>query len=67
MTKFMVCSKELLQRLGNKKSVEIIDLHKDAVNGKITLAEPMKKNKINWAKIGNISGKVGKILLNILL
>ncbi|MFN5371601.1 MAG: LPP20 family lipoprotein [Bacteroidia bacterium] len=65
--KVMGLSKELLQSFGNKKGVEIIDLIQNAANGKITLADPLKKSKINWAKIGNISGKVGKILLNILL
>ena len=65
--KVMGLSKELLQSFGNKKGVEIIDLIQNAANGKITLADPLKKNKINWAKIGNISGKIGKILLNILL
>jgi hypothetical protein len=65
--KVMGLSKELLNSFGNKKGVEIIDLIQNAANGKITLADPLKKSKINWAKIGNISGKVGKILLNILL
>lgn len=65
--KMLGLSKEILESLGNKKGVEIIDLIQNAATGKITLADPQKKWKINWNKIGNISGKIGKILLNILI
>lgn len=67
MPKMLGLTKEILGDLGVKKGVEIIDLIQNAATGKITLADPSKKGKVNWAKIGNIAGKVGKILLNILL
>ena len=65
--KIVQSTKEIFDAAGFKKGTEIIDLVQNTVNGTFTLADPAKKKKVNWGKIGNIAATVGKVLLNILL
>lgn len=64
--KIIQSTKDIFEATGFKKGTEIIDLIQGK-NGALTLADPAKKGKVNWAKIGDIAGKIGKVLLNILL
>lgn len=65
--KIVQASKDLLDAAGLDKAANFIDLVQDKATGKFTLADTAKKGKINWAKIADVAGKVGKVLLNILL
>ncbi len=65
--KIVQASKDLLDAAGLDKAANFIDLVQDKATGKFTLADTTKKGKINWAKIADVAGKVGKVLLNILL
>jgi hypothetical protein len=65
--KILNASKDLMSAAGFTKGADVIDLIQDKATGKLTLADTTKKGKINWGKIADVAGKVGKVLLNILL
>ncbi len=65
--KILNLGKDLMDASGFKKGADIIELIQDKATGKLTLADTTKKGKINWGKIADVAGKVGKVLLNILL
>jgi hypothetical protein len=65
--KILDLSKDLMKTVGFNKGVDVIDFIQDKATGKITLADTNKKGKIDWKKIGNVAGKIGKILLNVFL
>lgn len=65
--KILDLSKDLMQTVGFNKGVDVIDFIQDKATGQIKLADTNKKGKIDWKKIGNVAGKIGKILLNVLL
>jgi hypothetical protein len=65
--KILDLSKDLMKTVGFDKGVDVIDFVQDKATGQIKLADINKKGKIDWKKIGNVAGKIGKILLNVLL
>lgn len=65
--KILQAGKDLFNAAGFSKGADIIDLVEGKAKGTFTLADPTKKSKVNWGKIANVAGKVGKVLLNILL
>lgn len=65
--KILQAGKDLFNAAGFSKGADIIDLVEGKAKGTFTLADPAKKSKVNWGKIANVAGKVGKVLLNILL
>lgn len=65
--KILNAGKDLMNAAGFTKGADVIDLIQDKATGKLTLADTTKKGKINWGKIADVAGKVGKVLLNILL
>jgi hypothetical protein len=60
----MQLGKEIMQDLGLKKGVDVIELVQNA-NGQFTIPQDSKKKAV-WQKIGNVAQKVGKILFSIL-
>jgi hypothetical protein len=62
--KYMQLGKEIMQDLGLKKGVDVIELVQNA-NGQFTIPQDSKKKAV-WQKIGNVAQKVGKILFSIL-
>lgn len=65
--KILQSAKDLFDAAGFKKGADVIELVQGKAQGTFTLADPSKKHKINWGKIGEVAGKIGKVLLNILL
>lgn len=62
--KILQTSKEVMKDLGLQKGVDIVNLVQDKSTGYLTVAD---SKKINWGKVGNTIGKIGKVLLSILL
>lgn len=64
--KIVSAGKSLLEAFGIKKGVEVLNVIESA-DGKIKIDTSKVKNKINWAKIGNIAATVGKVALAFVL
>jgi len=59
--KILSTTQELLKDLGYKKGVEVLNVIKTE-KGKIVVDNKSLK-KVNWQKIGQVAGKIGKFLL----
>lgn len=57
-------SKTVLQAMGNKKGVQILDVL-SAADGKITISND-SKNKVVWDKVFNVAKTIGKFLLMLI-
>lgn len=62
--KYLKQSKNILKELGLNKAVDIIDVI-DAKDGKIKV-NTIASKKVDWKKIGNTLGKIGKVLLMLI-
>ncbi len=62
--KILNTTEELLKELGYKKGVEFLNVIK-AEQGKLVIDNKSLK-KVNWQKIGQIAGKVGKFLMMLI-
>jgi len=63
--KILQTGKAVAEQLGFKKGVEVIDVVQDAATGHFKIADA-NKSKVNWKKIGQVAGKIGKFLLMLL-
>jgi hypothetical protein len=63
--KILQTGKLIAEQTGFKKGVEVIDVVQDAATGHFKIADA-NKSKINWKKIGQVAGKIGKFLLMLL-
>lgn len=62
--KYMQLGKEVMNDLGFKKGVDVIELVQNS-NGQFTV--PQNSNKrVVWQKIGNVAQKIGKVLFSFL-
>jgi hypothetical protein len=64
--KIVSAGKSLLEALGLKKGVEILNVVESA-DGKIKVDTSVVKNKINWAKIGKVAATIGKFAMALVL
>lgn len=62
--KYMQLGKEVMNDLGFKKGVDVIDLVQNS-NGQFTVPQNSNK-KVVWQKIGNVAQKIGKVLFSFL-
>lgn len=62
--KILNTTEELLKELGYKKGVEFLNVIK-AEQGKLVIDNKSLK-KVNWQKIGQIAGKIGKFLMMLI-
>lgn len=66
--KIMETGKDLMNAVGFKKGVDVIDLIQNKATGQLTIASNSTNKKgVNWGKVGNTILKVGKVLLDIVL
>jgi hypothetical protein len=63
--KILQTGKDLMKDLGIQKGVDVIDMIQDKSTGYLQVAN--SKKAVNWVKVGNTLGKVGKILLSLIL
>ena len=64
--KIVSAGKSLLEALGLKKGVEVLNVIESA-DGKIKVDTSVVKNKINWAKIGKVAATIGKFAMALVL
>ncbi len=64
--KIVSAGKSILEAFGVKKGVEVLNVIESA-DGKIKIDTSKVKNKINWAKIGNVAATIGKFALALVL
>ena len=62
--KYMQLGKEVMNDLGFKKGVDVIELVQNS-NGQFTVPQNNNK-KVVWQKIGNVAQKIGKVLFSFL-
>lgn len=61
---YVQLGKEVMQDLGLKKGVDIIELVQNA-QGQFTIPQNSKKKAV-WQKIGNVAQKIGKVLFSFI-
>jgi hypothetical protein len=61
---YVQLGKEVMQDLGLKKGVDIIELVQNA-QGQFTIPQASKKKAV-WQKIGNVAQKIGKVLFSFI-
>jgi len=63
--KILQTGKNVAEQIGFKKGVEVLDVIQDAATGNFKLLDSTKA-KVNWKKIGQVAGKIGKFLLMLI-
>jgi len=63
--KILQTGKDVAEQTGFKKGVEVLDVVQDAATGHFKIASG-NKSKVNWKKIGQVAGKIGKFLLMLI-
>jgi hypothetical protein len=63
--KILQTRKNVAEQIGFKKGVEVLDVIQDAATGNFKLMDSTKA-KVNWKKIGQVAGKIGKFLLMLI-
>lgn len=63
MPKYLNLSKQVLQELGAKKGLEVIEAYENAVDGKIKIKPNQSDKMEKWSKTGKTLLNIGKFLL----